>query len=130
MNFIWLQERSYSLANVTAVDIRGPDDTSSILGHNSITLNISLGAGASGEYHGQQKTHQQGCRSVEATEESHSRVRTHGLRVGFESINLGSKSLSAFAGCVTLNALPPLLSTLHIYKMGLPITPPRKVVGD
>ena len=109
MNFIWLQEGSYSLANVMAVDIRGPDDASSILGHNSITLNVSLGAGASGVINGQQKTHPAGLQAAEAREESHSKARTHGLRApALESINLGSRSLSAFAGCVTLDVLPSL----------------------
>lgn len=109
MNFIWLQEGSYSLANVTAVDIRDSDNVSSILGHNSITLNISLGAGASGAINGQQKTHPAGLQSAEAREERHSRVRTHGLRAAaLESINLESKSLPAFAGCVTLDALSSL----------------------
>ena len=53
---------------------------------------------------------QQGfLQSAEAREESHSRVRTQGLRAAaLESINLGSKSLPAFAGCVTLDALPSL----------------------
>ena len=47
--------------------------------------------------------------AAEAREESHSKARTHGLRApALESINLGSRSLSAFAGCVTLDVLPSL----------------------
>lgn len=75
VNFLWLQEGSYSLANVIAVDTRGPDDASSLLGSNSITLNLSLGARASGAIKGQQETHPAGLQSAEAREENHSRVR-------------------------------------------------------
>lgn len=62
VNFLWLQEGSYSLANVIAVDTRGPDDASSLLGSNSITLNLSLGARASGAIIKDSRRHtQQGC---------------------------------------------------------------------
>ena len=74
---------------------------------------------------------QQGCSLGGKGGQSQQRVRAHGIRErALEPINLGSKSLSALAGWLTLAALHslPELHPPHL-KMGLLRMPTPCVVG-
>lgn len=66
--FLWLEDKcslapgsKLSLANVTVVDIRGPDNASSLLGGNSITLNLPRELGEAKILKDSRRHTQQGC---------------------------------------------------------------------